>query len=148
MATATTTNQEPTPEAEINNLMTSAEYVESLKDGRQVYLYGEQVKDVTTHPAFRNATRSIARLYAAICMILYRPLRPGFPIDDVCISGDESCVSVGVGFSGPVWWQPDVEPGPADGDPGPRWDRRLAGPAHRSGPGRHGRVRVRQAAAG
>src|ERR1700722_19211577 len=42
---------------------TGAEYLESLRDGREVYVYGERVKDVTTHPAFRNAARSIARLY-------------------------------------------------------------------------------------
>ena len=41
---------------------TGAEYLESLKDGREVYIYGERVKDVTTHPAFRNAARTIARL--------------------------------------------------------------------------------------
>src|SRR5256884_2124697 len=46
--------------------MTGAEYLESLRDGREVYVYGERVKDVTTHPAFRNAARSIARLYDAL----------------------------------------------------------------------------------
>ena len=45
---------------------TGAEYLESLRDGREVYIYGEQVKDVTTHPAFRNAARTIARLYDAL----------------------------------------------------------------------------------
>src|SRR6186713_892323 len=43
-----------------------AEYLESLRDGREVYVYGERVDDVTTHPAFRNAARSIARLYDAL----------------------------------------------------------------------------------
>jgi hypothetical protein len=33
---------------------TGAEYLESLKDGRTVYIYGERVRDVTTHPAFRK----------------------------------------------------------------------------------------------
>ena len=45
---------------------TGQEYLESLRDGREVYIYGERVKDVTTHPAFRNAARSIARLYDAL----------------------------------------------------------------------------------
>src|SRR6476619_3671375 len=45
---------------------TGAQYLESLRDGREVYIYGERVDDVTTHPAFRNATRSIARLYDAL----------------------------------------------------------------------------------
>src|SRR6478672_13478632 len=45
---------------------TGAEYLESLRDGREVYIYGERVADVTTHPAFRNTARSIARLYDAL----------------------------------------------------------------------------------
>src|SRR5918992_5888415 len=45
---------------------TGMEYLESLRDGREVYVYGERVEDVTTHPAFRNAARSIARLYDAL----------------------------------------------------------------------------------
>src|ERR1700678_3160963 len=45
---------------------TGAEYLQSLRDGRCVYIDGERVPDVTTHPAFRNATRSIARLYDAL----------------------------------------------------------------------------------
>jgi 4-hydroxyphenylacetate 3-monooxygenase len=43
-----------------------AEYLESLRDGREVYIYGERVKDVTTHPAFRNTARMTARLYDAL----------------------------------------------------------------------------------
>src|ERR1700754_2787483 len=43
--------------------MTGDEYIESLRDGREVYLYGEKVADVTTHPAFRNAVRMTPRLY-------------------------------------------------------------------------------------
>ena len=39
------------------------EYLESLRDGRTVYLGGERVDDVTTHPAFRNAARSFAMIY-------------------------------------------------------------------------------------
>ena len=45
---------------------TGAEYLESLRDGREVWIYGERVDDVTAHPAFRNAARSIARLYDAL----------------------------------------------------------------------------------
>lgn len=43
--------------------MTGDEYIESIKDGREVYLHGERVEDVTTHPAFRNSVRMVARLY-------------------------------------------------------------------------------------
>jgi 4-hydroxyphenylacetate 3-monooxygenase len=45
---------------------TGAEYLESIRDGRTIYFHGERVKDVTTHPAFRNSARSIARLYDAL----------------------------------------------------------------------------------
>jgi 4-hydroxyphenylacetate 3-monooxygenase len=45
---------------------TGQEYLQSLRDGREVWIYGERVADVTTHPAFRNAARSIARLYDAL----------------------------------------------------------------------------------
>jgi len=43
--------------------MTGEEYLESLRDGRKVYIDGELIRDVTKHPAYRNAARSIARLY-------------------------------------------------------------------------------------
>jgi 4-hydroxyphenylacetate 3-monooxygenase len=46
--------------------MTGEEYMDSLRDGREVYLYGERAKDVTTHPAFRNTVRMTARLYDAL----------------------------------------------------------------------------------
>src|SRR5437763_9430989 len=42
---------------------TAAEHIKSLRDGRAVYIDGERVADVTTHPAFRNAVRSAASLY-------------------------------------------------------------------------------------
>jgi 4-hydroxyphenylacetate 3-monooxygenase len=45
---------------------TGQEYLASLRDGREVYIYGERVADVTVHPAFRNAARTIARLYDAL----------------------------------------------------------------------------------
>src|SRR3954470_3112496 len=44
-------------------MRTGSEYLRSLNDGRQVFVDGESVKDVTTHRAFREAVRSIARLY-------------------------------------------------------------------------------------
>ena len=46
--------------------MTGAEYLEALRDGREIWLYGERVQDVTIHPAFRNAARMVARLYDAL----------------------------------------------------------------------------------
>ena len=44
-------------------LMTGREYLESIKDGRSVYVGRERVDDVTTHPAFRNAAASFAEIY-------------------------------------------------------------------------------------
>ncbi len=44
-------------------LKTGAEHLEQLRDGRVVYIGAERVDDVTTHPAFRNAARSIAAIY-------------------------------------------------------------------------------------
>src|SRR4029079_12672753 len=46
--------------------VTGAEYMQSLRDGREVYIDGERVADVTTHPAMRNSVRSLARLYDAL----------------------------------------------------------------------------------
>ncbi len=53
-------------EPEPTRPLTGAEYVESLRDDREIYLYGERVKDVTEHPAFRNPVRMTARLYDAL----------------------------------------------------------------------------------
>lgn len=45
-------------------MRTGSEYLASIKnDGRRVFIDGEVTGDVTTHPAFRGATQSIARLY-------------------------------------------------------------------------------------
>src|SRR5947209_19949519 len=44
-------------------MRTGSEYLRSLSDGRAVFVDGERVKDVGRHPAFREAARSIARLY-------------------------------------------------------------------------------------
>ncbi len=44
-------------------LRTGKEYLESLRDGRQVWIDGERVKDVTTHPAFKPIVEARARMY-------------------------------------------------------------------------------------
>src|SRR4051794_22704886 len=44
-------------------MRTGAEYLRSLNDGRAVFVDGERVADVTAHPAFRGAARSLARLF-------------------------------------------------------------------------------------
>jgi len=53
-------------EVAVSAPQTGAEYLASLVDGREVYIYGEKVKDVTRHPAFRNTAKMIARLYDAL----------------------------------------------------------------------------------
>lgn len=53
-------------------LFTGKEYLESINDGRNVFINGERVKDVTTHPCFQNSARSIARLYDAMHDPKYR----------------------------------------------------------------------------
>ena len=40
-----------------------ATHLKSLQDGRQVFLDGQRIDDVTTHPAFRNAVKSVCDLY-------------------------------------------------------------------------------------
>src|SRR5438034_4890670 len=45
---------------------TGEEFLDSLRGGREIWVYGERVKDVTTHPAFRNPARMLARLYDAL----------------------------------------------------------------------------------
>ncbi len=44
-------------------LRSGEEHLESLRDGRTVYVGGERIADVTRHRAFRNAARSVAALY-------------------------------------------------------------------------------------
>ncbi|MDT7639821.1 MAG: 4-hydroxyphenylacetate 3-monooxygenase [Pseudonocardiales bacterium] len=58
--------QQEKPETRTTRPFTGAEYIESIRDGREVFIYGEKVKDVTEHPAFRNSVRTTARLYDAL----------------------------------------------------------------------------------
>ena len=44
-------------------IMDGARYIESLRDGREIWLHGEKVSDVTQHPAFRNVVATFAGLY-------------------------------------------------------------------------------------
>lgn len=47
-------------------MMNGKEYLDSLNDGRVVYLNGEKIEDVTSHPAYQNSARSIKRMYDAL----------------------------------------------------------------------------------
>jgi 4-hydroxyphenylacetate 3-monooxygenase len=44
-------------------LISGADKLERMRDGRVVYIGAERVEDVTAHPAFRGAARTIADLY-------------------------------------------------------------------------------------
>src|SRR5271170_8094160 len=44
-------------------IRTGAQYRDSIRDGRQVYIGGERVKDVTTHPKFKPLVDIRARFY-------------------------------------------------------------------------------------
>jgi 4-hydroxyphenylacetate 3-monooxygenase len=39
------------------------QHIDSLRDGRRIFLNGQRIEDHTVHPAFRNAVASAARLY-------------------------------------------------------------------------------------
>lgn len=47
----------------MSDCKSGAEHIESLRDGREVYIDGKLVEDVTEHPAFRSSVRSAASLY-------------------------------------------------------------------------------------
>jgi aromatic ring hydroxylase len=55
-----------TGKMKVSKPMNGEQFLDSLRDGREIYIYGERVKDVTTHPAFRNTARMVARLYDAL----------------------------------------------------------------------------------
>ena len=44
-------------------LRTGKEHLETLRDGRVVYVGGERIDDVTRHPAFRGAAETVAGIY-------------------------------------------------------------------------------------
>jgi 4-hydroxyphenylacetate 3-monooxygenase len=44
-------------------IRTGQKYLESLRDGREIWIDGERVRDVTDDPRFRGAAESVAELY-------------------------------------------------------------------------------------
>ena len=44
-------------------LRTGTDYLAAMRDGRKIYIGSELVRDVTAHPAFRNAARSFGDIY-------------------------------------------------------------------------------------
>ncbi|MBM3607396.1 MAG: 4-hydroxyphenylacetate 3-hydroxylase [Alphaproteobacteria bacterium] len=68
-------------------------YIESLKDGREVWLNGEWVKDVTQHPHLRPSIESTARLYDMQHEAAHRDL--------LGVDGEERGVRIGRTFQIP-----------------------------------------------
>lgn len=62
----TVQQQSTTPTGNTTRPLNGQEYIESLRDDREVYIYGQRVRDVTEHPAFYNSVRMTARLYDAL----------------------------------------------------------------------------------
>ena len=66
-----------------------ADHLRSLQDGRQVYLDGEPVEDVTTSGAYRNAVAAIGRLYDMVSdsqnseLMTYREVEGGEPYNRI-----------------------------------------------------------------
>src|SRR6201987_802152 len=54
---------EPRKPRNVTVLRTGKDYIESLRDGREVWIDGEQVTDVATHPAFAPMVSVRARIY-------------------------------------------------------------------------------------
>ena len=48
---------------EVLGPMTGRRYIDSLKDGREVWIDGARVEDVTTHPAFKDMIGKLAHIY-------------------------------------------------------------------------------------
>jgi 4-hydroxyphenylacetate 3-monooxygenase len=44
-------------------IRTGKQFLEGLKDGREIYLEGERVTDVTTHPHFARMAQTLAKVY-------------------------------------------------------------------------------------
>ena len=43
--------------------LTGARYIQSLRNAREVWLDGEKIQDITTHPAFTGIIHELARIY-------------------------------------------------------------------------------------
>ncbi|MHB8574816.1 MAG: 4-hydroxyphenylacetate 3-hydroxylase family protein [Dehalococcoidia bacterium] len=50
-------------EQEALGAMTGRRYIESLRDGREIWIDGKRVDDVPTHPAFKDFVHELARIY-------------------------------------------------------------------------------------
>ena len=50
---------------------TGRQFLEGLRDGREVWVDGEKVKDVTTHPSLSGAANTLAESKPRMALCLY-----------------------------------------------------------------------------
>ncbi len=62
-------------------LKTGPQHIESLRDGRCIFLDGEKIADATSHPAFQGAIASVGRMYDFQCRSENRDLMT-YDMDD------------------------------------------------------------------
>lgn len=67
-------------------IKTGEQHTQTLRDGRQVYLDGAVIDDVTTHSAYRNAVASVGRMYD----FQSRPENRGLMTYEVAETGDRA----------------------------------------------------------
>ncbi len=70
-------------------LRTGDEYRESIRDGREVYINGEKVTDVPTHPAFKPIVDARARIYDMAHEERYRDVMSYAPASNAPGGGNE-----------------------------------------------------------
>ena len=79
-------------------IQTGEQYRESIRGSRDIYINGERVKDVTTHPQFQPLIDMRARLYdlqheaASACILTYRD------------NGEVSSIAHKMPYSQADWW--------------------------------------------
>ena len=95
---------------------TGAEYLAGLRDGREIWLHGERVPDVTTHPKLAGIARSVADLYdmqhdpALQDTLTYTSPSSGEPVGLVKLDPVESHASDGLREGERVLlWEPGLE---------------------------------------
>ncbi|MCG8444120.1 MAG: 4-hydroxyphenylacetate 3-hydroxylase, partial [Hyphomicrobiales bacterium] len=79
-------------------IRTGDDYRQSIKDGREVYIDGERVTDVTTHPAFKPLVDIRARIYDM-------QHEPDFrDVMTVAQEGEVNAVGNALPFTQDDWW--------------------------------------------
>ena len=69
-------------------IRTGEQYRDSIRDGRQVWINGERVKDVTTHPMFKPIVDIRARRIVSLTDL--QGLQPGLTDRDLTIARSRS----------------------------------------------------------